>query len=175
MAPFTKDYVPASPNTPILASSWNSNNEANQQRFQLHEHNGIGENGPKIGTTGLDTNVNARLAKITDLEDAITEMKKKVDKLMGLIKQPVINRITDDKDNTIDKGTMGGVIKIHGSDFYEPLTVRFKSIVVPADQITIDPGHNFIKLTIPNTVESGSQYISVSVGNSAISEEFRIQ
>lgn len=171
MATFTKNYVEATPNTPILSSAWNENVYSSQERFQKHDHTEVGDNGPKIGRAGLDTEVTDLLDQIAALETTVTNLQNSIG---GILEQPIIDRITDTSDANIMGGNIGDTIKIHGSNFYSPLTVRFKSIVVPEPQVVVAPDHNSITVTIPSNVDTGSQFISVSVGASAISGRFVI-
>jgi hypothetical protein len=203
MANFETPYSSAQANQPILSSAWNQNIDATKERFRKHDHTGkdeTDENGPritrdglapdifkelasikhkhsgddeeKIGKEGLDETVNTLLDKIAALETTVTNLQNRIG---GLLVQPTITEITDTSDKQILRASVGDQIKIHGSNFYEPLTVRFKSIVVPVDKVKVAPDHNSINVTIPGNVEKIDQYITVSVGASAISETIVIK
>lgn len=205
MATFTNNYETATANTPILSSAWNANIDATKERFEKHDHSGIGEesglqigpnglnddvrnefagkaqfdthnhsggdNGPQIGTAGLDSEVNDLLDKIAALETDVTNLQNDISALQV---QPTITGIEDTGGNPITGGNMGDTIKILGTNFYSPLTVRFKSIVVPEANVEIAADHSSITVRIPLNVDSGGQYISVSVGASAISNRFDV-
>ncbi|MGD2088510.1 MAG: hypothetical protein PVH61_20200 [Candidatus Aminicenantes bacterium] len=160
MATFTKNYVEATPNTPILSSAWNENVYSTQERFQHHEHDGSGENGPQIGLSGLKTEVTDILtssagyeARITDLEAQIAELRK-----------PAVISLS------ANTGSVGANIIIRGINFVAPVRVFFGSVEVPGGEAEL-----MTNTTIRASVQTGGDgrvRVETDFGSASSAESF---
>ncbi len=159
MATFTKNYVEATPNTPILSSAWNENIDAGKQRFQGHEHNGDVDNGPQIGLSGLQTEVTDILTSAAGYEARIAELEARIAELRG---PAVISLSTD-------TASVGSNVFIKGINFVAPLTVTFGTVPVPGGNMQLQ-SNTTIRVSVP---AGGDGNVSVETPfGTAVSAEF---
>ena len=192
MATFTKNYIDATPNTPILSTAWNDNIAATKERFNSHDHNngdgeseesgqkirlngladevknefagkahfethnhsGVGDNGPKIGKAGLQTEVTDLLDQIAALKTGLAELRKPA----------VISLSTDTAPE-------GATVFIKGINFVAPVTVRFGGVIVPPEDIVLQTNTTIKVNSVPRGSD-GNVIVETTFGASASAEYF---
>jgi len=160
MATFTKNYVEANANTPILSSAWNENVYSSQERFQKHDHTQVGDSGPKIGLGGLSTEVTDILTSAEGYEARIADLESQIAALRG----PAVISLS------ANTGSAGNNIIIRGINFVAPLRVFFGAVEVPGGEIAL-----MTNTTIRTAVQPGGDgnvRVETDFGSASSAESF---
>lgn len=179
MATFTKNFVEATPNTPILSSAWNENIGAAQERLQNHDHTEVGDNGPKIGISGLAGDV---MAKFDEMQNSINTLTAKIEALEAQLAAVVVSPtpiitgfhyimlMSTREDKPFVRP--GSPVEIEGENFdtttennvvlfYDGKSILLEGTVTKAEM-------SKLKVTVPQKAKTGKVIVIVN-GKTAIS------
>jgi hypothetical protein len=187
MATFTNNYETATADTPILSSAWNANIDATKERFEKHDHSGIGESGLQITLDGLADDVKnefagkaqfdthnhsggesgpqiGRAGLDSEVDGLLNKIAALETQVAELSKPAIISLSTD-------TAPVGATIFIKGINFVAPVTVTFGAVNIPVADIELQT-NTTIKVNSVPAGGDGNVTVETTFGTSVSAEFF---